>query len=113
MSTLPSKSELFDVLNTCCNYRLGLEQLSLERVSQIVDYLKNIQKEEIYNSFTFTIDNLVKQYLSYLEGEESDEFQKLQRLTDEERHIKIAKDATDILKTFHHPQFGNKYKEFE
>lgn len=68
MSTLPSKSELFDVLNTCCNYRLGLEQLSLERVSQIVDYLKNIQKEEIYNSFTFTIDNLVKQYLSYLKN---------------------------------------------
>lgn len=110
MPTLPSKSELFDVLNTCCNHVLGFEKLSLERVSQLSDYLKNLQRKEIYNSFTFTVDNIIKQYLSYLEGDESHEFQQLKSLTDEKRLRKIDKDASDIMKVFHHPQFGNKYK---
>jgi hypothetical protein len=111
MSNLLNQSVLFDILNTWCNHVLGIEKLSSERVSQLADYLKNLQMQEIYNSFTFTVSNIVKQYLSYLEGDESQEFQQLKSLTDEKRLRKIDKDASDIMAVFHHPQFGNKYKD--
>ena len=110
MSNLPSQPQLFDALNACCNHVLGIEKLSSERVCQLADYLKKLKNEEIYNSFTYIVGNIVKQYLSYLEGDESQEFQQLKNFTDEQRVRKINKDASDIMRVFHHPQYGNKYK---
>lgn len=110
MSSLPNRDELLDVLYTWCNNVLDIEKISDEKQSQLTQYLENLQKQERDNSMTFTVDNIVKQYLNYLLREESQELQNLQKLTPDQIDIKIEKEVSDIMKVFHHPQFGRKYK---